>query len=73
MTDATLASRSLRNTSTATSLAGTLAASIWALLLEWHRRSRSRRELSTYSYYDRADLGFAAELDAELKKPFWRK
>ena len=73
MTDATLASRSPRHVSMLANLAGAFAASIWALLHEWHRRSRSRWELSTYSYHGRADLGFAAELDAELTKPFWRR
>jgi uncharacterized protein YjiS (DUF1127 family) len=73
MTDATLASRSPHRTSTLANLAGAFAASIGALLREWHRRSRSRWELSTYSYDERADLGFAPELDAELTKPFWRK
>jgi uncharacterized protein YjiS (DUF1127 family) len=73
MTDATLASRSPHHVSMLANLAGAFAASMWALLREWHRRSRSRWELSTYSYHERADLGFAAELDAELTKPFWRK
>jgi uncharacterized protein YjiS (DUF1127 family) len=73
MTDATLASRSPRHTSTLANLVGAFAASVWALLREWRRRARSRWELSSYSYHERADLGFAAELDAELTKPFWKK
>ena len=73
MTDATLASRSLHHVSILANLAGAFAASIWALVREWHRRSRSRWELSNYAYHERADLGFAAELDTELTKPFWRK
>jgi uncharacterized protein YjiS (DUF1127 family) len=44
-----------------------------ALVREWRHRSRSRWELSIYSYDERKDLGYAAELDAELGKPFWRK
>ena len=40
---------------------------------EWRRRYRSRCELASYAYYERSDLGFAAELDAEIAKPFWRK
>ena len=40
---------------------------------EWHRRYRSRAELASYSWHERADLGFAAPLDAEIAKPFWRK
>ena len=73
MTDATLASRSPHHVSMLANLAGAFAASMWALLREWHHRSRSRWELSTYAYHERADLGFAAELNAELTKPFWRK
>lgn len=44
-----------------------------AALHEWRRRSRSRYELASYSYNERSDLGFAADLDAEIVKPFWRK
>ena len=73
MTDANLASRSPYLTSTLANLVGAFAASILALLREWRRRSRSRWELSSYSYHERADLGFAPEFDAELTKPFWRK
>ena len=73
MTEATLASRRPRHTSTLTDLAKPFAAGLCALLREWHRRSRSRFELSNYSHHERADLGFAAELDAEISKPFWRK
>ena len=73
MTEATLARRRMQHTSTLAYLAGPFATGLWTLLREWHRRSRSRFELSNYSYHERADLGFAAELDAELSKPFWRK
>ena len=73
MTEATLARRRPQHTSTLAGLAESFATGIWALLREWHRRSRSRFELSNYSYHERADLGYAAELDAELSKPFWRK
>lgn len=44
-----------------------------ALVSEWCRRSRSRWELALYSHQERGDLGFAAELDSEISKPFWRK
>ena len=73
MTEATLASRCPQHPSTLEHLAEPFATRLWLLLREWHRRSRSRFELSNYSYHERADLGFAAELDAELSKPFWRK
>ena len=42
------------------------------VLREWRHRYRSRLELALYSYDERNDLGFAAELDAEIEKPFWR-
>jgi len=44
-----------------------------AVVREWRRRSRSRRELASYSYHERNDLPFAADVDAEIAKPFWRK
>jgi uncharacterized protein YjiS (DUF1127 family) len=51
----------------------TTAAAAFAVLREWRHRFRSRRELASYSYYERNDLGFAAEVDAEIAKPFWKK
>ena len=42
------------------------------VLREWRQRYRSRLELASYSYDERSDLGFAAELGAEIEKPFWR-
>jgi uncharacterized protein YjiS (DUF1127 family) len=47
--------------------------SAFAVVREWRRRYRSRRELALYSLHERADLGFAAQLDFEIAKPFWRK
>ena len=44
-----------------------------ALVSEWRRRYRSRRELALYSHYERNDLSFAAEVDAEIQKSFWKK
>ena len=44
-----------------------------AVVREWRRRYRSRRELALYSYHERNDLPFAADVDAEITKPFWRK
>lgn len=43
-----------------------------ALAREWHRRQRSRLELASYSLDERRDLGFAADLDAEISKRFWK-
>ena len=50
-----------------------MGASAYALIREWRRRARSRLELASYSREERKDLGFAANLDAEIAKPFWRK
>jgi uncharacterized protein YjiS (DUF1127 family) len=44
-----------------------------ALIREWRHRYRSRRELALYSHYERNDLSFAADVDAEIAKPFWKK
>jgi hypothetical protein len=43
------------------------------IVREWRHNYRSRRELAMYSHYERNDLHFAAEVDAEIAKPFWRK
>jgi uncharacterized protein YjiS (DUF1127 family) len=43
-----------------------------ALVREWHRSQRSRLELASYSHDDRRDLGFAADLAAEISKRFWK-
>jgi uncharacterized protein YjiS (DUF1127 family) len=50
-------------------MAGTVA----AVSREWYRRYRSRRELAQYSLQERGDLAFAAEVDAKIAEPFWRK
>jgi uncharacterized protein YjiS (DUF1127 family) len=52
---------------------GAMAISACEQVREWRRRSRSRRELALYSQEERSDLGFAADLDAEIAKPFWRQ
>ncbi len=51
----------------------TLARAAGVVVSEWRRRSRSRMELASYSYDKRNDLGFAAEVDAEIAKSFWQK
>ncbi len=43
-----------------------------ALLSEWRRRARSRRELASLSPLDLKDLGYPARVEAEKAKPFWR-
>jgi uncharacterized protein YjiS (DUF1127 family) len=44
-----------------------------AVMREWRRRYRSRQELASYSSHERNDLRFAADVDAEISKPFWKK
>jgi uncharacterized protein YjiS (DUF1127 family) len=42
-------------------------------MCEWRQRYRSRRELAMYSYQERCDLSFFADVDDEISKPFWRQ
>ena len=42
------------------------------VILEWQRRTQSRRELARLSYLDIKDIGFQADIAAEKIKPFWR-
>jgi uncharacterized protein YjiS (DUF1127 family) len=51
---------------------GAIRTATITLVREWRRRLRSRLELASYSHDQRRDLGFAAELDAEVTKPFWQ-
>jgi uncharacterized protein YjiS (DUF1127 family) len=60
----------LRTLVRATDPLGTLAC---ALVREWWRRYRSRLELASYSHDQRKDLGFSADVDGEIAKPFWKK
>jgi uncharacterized protein YjiS (DUF1127 family) len=41
-------------------------------IIEWHRRMSSRDELANLSELDLKDLGYAARVEAEKAKPFWR-
>ena len=43
------------------------------VMYEWRRRYRSRQELALYSYHERNDLSDAADVEAEILKPFWRQ
>jgi uncharacterized protein YjiS (DUF1127 family) len=43
------------------------------VMREWRRRYRSRQELTLYSYHERNHLSDAADVDAEISKPFWRQ
>jgi uncharacterized protein YjiS (DUF1127 family) len=44
----------------------------YALVREWWRRYRSRLELASYSHDQWKDLGFSADVDCEIAKPFWK-
>jgi uncharacterized protein YjiS (DUF1127 family) len=50
-----------------------MARTVMDVVRTWHHNYRSRRELALYSYQERNDLSFAAEVDAEIAKPFWGK
>ena len=41
-------------------------------LLEWRRRTRSRKELALLSELELKDIGYPARAAAEKAKPFWR-
>lgn len=47
---------------------------LWALIIEWRRRARSRYELMMLDDRDLADMGMT-RLDTcnERDKPFWRE
>jgi uncharacterized protein YjiS (DUF1127 family) len=49
---------------------------LWKRLLDqiavWRQRISSRRELANMSELERRDIGYPAELDAEMRKPFWQ-
>ena len=57
---------------TLTKMLATAGAAV-AVVREWWRRYRTRQELALYSYRQRNDLPFAAEVDAEIAKPFWKR
>ena len=56
-------------------LAGTMDAMgrAYALVRDCWHRYRSRLELASYSHDQRKDLGFSADVDGEIAKPFWKK
>lgn len=51
----------------------TISASAYALLCEWWRRYRSRRELAGRPRHEWNDIGSAADVGAEIDKPFWKE
>lgn len=50
-----------------------LATAGCTVLREWRHNYISRRELALYSHHERNDLSFAAEVDSEIAKPFWKE
>jgi uncharacterized protein YjiS (DUF1127 family) len=73
MSDTVFLTRSPLHASPRTSRIVSMGTSAYALIREWWHRYRSRRELALYSHYERNDLSFAADVDAEIAKPFWKK
>jgi uncharacterized protein YjiS (DUF1127 family) len=75
MTDTIFSIQSPRHASALRTLAGTMDAmgTSYALVREWWHRYRSRLELASYSHDQRKDLGFSADVDGEIAKPFWKK
>lgn len=43
-----------------------------AVMRQWRRNYRERRDLASMSARDRYELGFIGDVDAEIAKPFWR-
>jgi uncharacterized protein YjiS (DUF1127 family) len=75
MSDTTFPIQSPGHASPLKTLAGTMDAmgTSYALIREWWRRHHSRLELASYSHDQRKDLGFSADVDGEIAKPFWKK
>ena len=73
MSDTTFFQSAAGNTAIAGKQLLKLTLAGYAILRDWRHNYRSRRELASYSRYERNDLQFSAEIDAEIAKPFWRK
>ena len=43
-----------------------------SIIGEWRRRVRSRRELAMLGRFERDDLSYRFDVDAEIHKPFWQ-
>jgi len=71
MTDITFRSRSAFAENTTLTAVSTLAKAAVEVMREWRRRSRSRRELAMYSYFERNDIKGAVDVDVEIAKSFW--
>ena len=75
MSDTIFPIQSLGHASPLRTLADTMDAmgTSYALVRDrWHRY-RWRLELASYSHDQRKDLGFSADVDGEIAKPFWKK
>jgi uncharacterized protein YjiS (DUF1127 family) len=72
MSDTTFPIQNAGHAALLRTLAGTMDG-VGSLVREWWRRYRSRFELSSYSYDQRKEFGFSADVDAEMAKPFWKK
>jgi uncharacterized protein YjiS (DUF1127 family) len=49
-----------------------IAARLRAIVLEWQRRMRGRRELARFTHRELRDLGYStSDVRAETCKPFW--
>jgi uncharacterized protein YjiS (DUF1127 family) len=55
------------------SCTGAMGTPAYALVSGWWHRYRSRLELASYSHDQLKDLGFSADVDGEIAKPFWEK
>jgi len=75
MSDTIFQIRSLGYASPLRTLVGILAVmdTSYALVREWWHRYRSRLELASYSHDQHKDLGFSADVNGEIGKPFWKK
>ena len=73
MTDIAYSSRSGSSEQATLTVILAMAKTVMEAVRNWHHNYRSRRELAMYPHHERNDLNFAAEVDAEIAKPFWRK
>jgi uncharacterized protein YjiS (DUF1127 family) len=54
-------------------LAGFTATGLVNILLQWHERARQRYDLAELSDHVLKDLGLSrADVEGEVRKPFWR-
>ena len=73
MTDIAYSRRSAYSENATLTAILTMAKTAIEVVRRWRHNYRSRRELAMYSHHERNDLSFAADVDAEIAKPFWKK